>query len=193
MSTKFGSTAFVNTRIFITTLTLWYWSIHALHCSVLGQFLDDDMCVSQLRPFLGFFLILSFFLLLLLSLSLSLPPFFFYSLHEKSTLFKFKSGRLHWEFNSGAIHLKKLPFLHSCIDLQWLCFILYRIYWTHFIFKSVPTRVCQDTVGTNLAMLNLSNLDAILCTTAHATIRKHGTYKACPSESGTDQFMQRFI
>jgi len=26
---------------------------------------------------------------------------------------------LRWEFNSGARRLKKLPVLHSCIDLQW--------------------------------------------------------------------------
>jgi len=40
-------------------------------------------------------------------------------------------------------------------------------------------------------MLNLSNLDAILCTTAHAAVRKHGTYMSTSYEHMCSNFFHR--
>jgi hypothetical protein len=83
---------------------------------------------------------------------------------------------LHWEFNSAARWLKKIAIFTFVRRFAVAIFYYLQDMLNYYIFKSVPTRVCQDTLGTDLAMLNLSNLDAILCTIAHARIRKRGAY-----------------
>jgi hypothetical protein len=106
LSTKFGSTALVNTRIFIITLTLSCWTIRMLHCRVLGSVpWWHSICVSQLQPFLygrigiypfsfNFF---SFFV------TFCMENQIFCNLNQQSWW-------LQWELNSGARRLKKFPF-----------------------------------------------------------------------------------